>query len=309
MNALRTHWPELPYAAWRDTCTTFHLWTQIAGKVRLALSPWLNHSWHATFYVTPRGLTSGAIPCGEREFRIDFDLVEHALLVESSDGGGTGFDLEPMSVALFHRRLFAALDTLGIEVVIHPYPNEVPEAIRFTRDERHAAYEADAVHRWWQALVRIDCVFGRFRAGFLGKCSPVHLFWGSFDMAVTRFSGRTAPPHPGGIPNLPDRVTREAYSHEVSSAGFWPGGGPVDFPAFYSYAYPAPPGFEQARVQPAEAFYHAEAGEFILPYDAVRTATDPDGVLSAFLESTYAAAADLGGWDRSALEREPLPPT
>jgi hypothetical protein len=304
----RGDWPELPYAAWADTCTTLHLWTQIVGKIRLARTAWVNHSWHAVLYVTTRGLTTSPIPDGVRQFAIDFDFVDHRLLISVSDGTGTGMSLVPMSVADFHDRLMERLHGLGIRVGIHGSPNEVPDPIPFREDRIHAAYDADYANRYWRVLVQADRVFKGFRAGFTGKCSPVHLFWGSNDLAVTRFSGRTAPPHPGGIPHLPDAVTREAYSQEVSSAGFWPGGGPLDYAAFYSYAYPVPVGFADRSVRPAEAFFQRDLGEFLLPYDVVRTAPDPDGTLLEFLHSTYAAAADSAAWDRAALEREPVPP-
>jgi hypothetical protein len=295
-------WPALPYGAWQDTCTTLHLWTQIVGKIRLAQTPWVNHSWHVTLYVTPRGLTTSAIPYDGRAFRIDLDFIDHALLVQTSDGAERRLQLRPQAVADFHDALLAALAELDIRVRIHGRPNEVPNAIPFREDRAHAAYDPDAAERFWRVLLQADRVFKQFRTRFLGKVSPVHFFWGSFDHAVTRFSGRRAPPHPGGIPNLPDAVTREAYSHEVSSAGFWPGGGAIDYPAFYSYAYPAPEGFAATPVRPAAAFFHEQLGEFILPYDAVRTAKAPDEKLLDFLQTTYEAAANAARWDRAALE-------
>ncbi len=295
-------WPDIPYAPWQDTCTTLHLWTQIVGKYRLARTPWVNHSWHATFYVSPRGLTSSPVPAGGRTAQFDFDFIDHALVATLSDGARESLPLEPMTVADFYGRFLALTDRLGIRTQIHGAPNEVADPIPFDRDTVHGAYDANAVNRFWRALVAIDEVFKTFRTSFLGKVSPVHLFWGSFDLAVTRFSGRPAPLHPGGIPALPDAVTREAYSHEVSSAGFWPGGGPVDDPAFYSYAYPAPDGFSAQDVAPDGAFFDEGAGEFILPYDAVRSAPDPEATLLTFLETTYDAAARLGAWDRAALE-------
>lgn len=295
-------WPELPYAAWKDTALTVQLWTQIVGKIRLVQTPWLNHSWHVTLYVTPRGLTTSAIPHGDRSFEITFDLVAHTLNITTSDGAQRQIALRPQTVAAFFAQVKAALDDLGVPVRIDERPNEIPDAIPFSRDTIHSAYDADAANRFWRALVQVDRVFKRFRTGFLGKSSPVHFFWGSFDLAVTRFSGRTAPPHPGGVPALPDTVAREAYSHEVSSAGFWPGGGAIDYPAFYSYAYPEPAGFRAAAVRPDAAFFHESLGEFLLPYDAVRTAPDPDAALLAFLDSTYEAAANAGRWDRAALE-------
>lgn len=295
-------WPDIPFAAWKDSCATLHLWAQIIGKYRLARAPWVNHSWHATLYVSPRGLTTSAVPAGSRSVQLDFDFIDHKLIGSLSDGSRKAFALEPMAVAEFYDRFLALTDDLGVRTKIHGSPNEVTNPIAFEKDTTHASYDADAVSRFWRALVQVDRVLGYFRTGFLGKVSPVHLFWGSFDLAVTRFSGRAAPLHPGGIPGLPDAITREAYSHEVSSAGFWPGGGPVDFPAFYSYAYPTPPGFSSERVTPDAAFFHDKAGEFILPYDAVRSAPDPDQALLGFLETTYDAAARLGDWDRKSLE-------
>jgi hypothetical protein len=278
------------------------MWTQIVGKIRLRESAPINHGWHSTLYVTSRGLTTSPIPHGTRTFQIDFDFIDHVLLVAVSDGSTARVRLEAKPVAAFYRELMDALRGLGLDVRIFAKPNEVMDPIPFARDEVHRAYDADAVNRFWRVLVQSDRVFKRFRSGFIGKCSPVHLFWGALDLAVTRFSGRRAPEHPGGIPNLPDRVTREAYSHEVSSCGFWAGGGAIAYPAYYAYAYPEPAGFAAARVLPAEAFYSQDLHEFVLPYDAVRTAADPDAVLLAFLQSTYAAAADLATWDRAALE-------
>lgn len=296
-------WPLLPLQDWIGTRDTLHMWLQILGKLRLKQTPWINHSWHATFYVTSRGLTTLPIPHGEREFQIDLDLIDHRLIIPSSDGRQGGFALEPQTVARFYSRVMEELERLELPVRIVAKPNEIPEAIPFPRDEIHNAYDADAVHRFWRILVQADRVLRQFRARFIGKCSPVHLFWGGMDLAVTRFSGRTAPPHPGGIPNLPDWVTREAYSHEVSSCGFWSGTAPVDYPAFYAYAYPEPPGFANARVRPEGAFYNQDFREFILPYDRVRESEAPDETLLEFLQSTYQAAADLGKWDRAALER------
>jgi hypothetical protein len=296
-------WPALPLQEWIDTRDTLHMWLQVVGKVRLTQTPPINHSWHATFYVTPRGLTTSAIPHGERTFRIDFDLIDHRLTIQPSDGASGGFPLEPQTVASFYARTTKELDRLGLPVRIVAKPNEVPVSIPFARDEQHRAYDAGAVNRFWRALVQSDRVMKTFRSRFIGKCSPVHLFWGAMDLAVTRFSGRPAPPHPGGIPNLPDRITREAYSHEVSSCGFWSGTPPVDYPAYYAYAYPEPPGFKDAPVRPDGAFYSPDFREFILPYDRVRTSASPDETLLAFLQSTYEAAANLLGWDRAALER------
>jgi len=295
-------WPELPYAAWRDTLETLHLWTQIVGKYRLAHTPWLNHSWHATFYVSARGLSTSTIPMGERALELEFDFIDHALVARASDGARAEIALAPISVADFHARFVAMLRQLDADTFLHGVPNEIADPIPFDQDTRHASYDAGAAHRFWQSLVRIDRVFRLFRTGFLGKSSPVHFFWGSFDLAVTRFSGRPAPDHPGGVPALPDPITREAYSHEVSSAGFWPGGGAIDFAAFYAYAYPAPDGFAAADVAPAEAYFDAALGEFLLPYDAVRGSDRPDRALLTFLQATYAAAADLGNWDRAALD-------
>ena len=297
-------WPDLPLEAWKDTCETLHLWTQIVGKVRLAQMPWVNHSWHVTLYVSARGLTTSAIPHGGRTFQIDFDLVGHELIVSTSDGAPSGrFPLEPQSVATFYRRLMGELRRLGVPCRIYATPNEVENPIPFERDEVHRAYDPEYANRYFRVLAQSNRVFTDFRARFIGKCSPVHYFWGAPDLAVTRFSGRPAPEHPGGIPHLPDRVTREAYSHEVSSAGFWPGGGPVPYAAFYSYAYPEPPGFASASVAPEGAFYSTDLHEFLLPYDRVRRSATPEATLLEFLQSTYEAAADLGGWDRKALER------
>ncbi len=295
-------WPELPYAAWKDTCETLHLWTQVIGKVRLALTPWLNHSWHVTLYVTARGLGTPPIAYQGRYFTIEFDFIDHVLWLRTSDGHFRQLMLKPMTVAEFYADVMVALREIGIDVRINEMPNEIPGAVPFPDDRTHASYDRDFAQKFWRVLLSSHEVFSHFRTGFLGKASPVHFFWGSFDLAVTRFSGRQAPPHPGGVPNLPDAVAREAYSHEVSSAGFWPGGGPIDYAAFYSYAYPAPDGFAAAKVQPAEAFYSKELGEFILPYEAVRTAREPEAALMAFLQSTYQAAADLGKWDRKDLE-------
>lgn len=297
--------PSLPVAAWQDTCTTLHLWTQIVGKIRLALMPAINHWWHATLYVTPRGLTTGTIPYNRRTFEIRFDFLDHLLHLEASDGASRSIQLAPRSVADFHRAVMAALNDLGIDVAIWTMPQEMVDPIPFEHDELHAAYDSAYVQRFWQILVQADRILTLFRSRFIGKSSPVHFFWGSFDLAVTRFSGRSAPPHPGGVPGMADWVTREAYSHEVSSCGFWPGGGSVEEPVFYAYAYPAPEGYSASPVKPAEAFYSAELQEFMLPYEGVRQAADPDAVLLAFLQSTYEAAATLGHWDRLTLERSP----
>lgn len=295
-------WPELPYATWEDTCTTLQLWTQIVGKIRLSQTPWLNHSWHTTLYLTTRGLTTSPIPYKKRLFQIDFDFIDHLLLIQDDDGSKRVLPLQAQSVAAFEAAVFVALDELGIGVTIDEYPNEIPDAIPFHTDTVHASYDPDYAQRFWRVLLQADRIFKHFRTGFLGKSSPTHFFWGSFDLAITRFSGRRAPLHPGGVPNLSDAVTREAYSHEVSSAGFWPGGGPTDYAAFYSYAYPTPEGFSNQPVKPDGAFFHAEAGEFILPYDVARTAADPDRTLLDFLQSTYEAAANTADWDRAKLE-------
>jgi len=298
-------WPSLDYGAWKDTRDTLHLWTQVVGKVRLALTPWLNHSWHVALYVTARGLTTGPMPCGVRETQIDFDFIDHVLWLRTSEGHFRQIVLKPMPVAEFYGEVMAALAALGVDVRINPMPSEIPGAVPFDEDTAHQAYDPDYAHRFWRVLASSQRVFELFRTSFLGKVSPVNFFWGSFDLAVTRFSGRKAPLHPGGVPGLRDDVAREAYSHEVSSAGFWPGStGPVEYPAFYSYAYPAPEGFAAAEVQPAQAFFSKELGEFILPYDAVRQAADPEAALLTFLQSTYVAAADLGHWDRALLECE-----
>ena len=295
-------WPELPALDdWQKTLDTVHMWVQMVGKVRLELGPWINHSWGSALYVTPRGLTTSPVPCQGRSFTIDLDFARHALEVRTSDGGERSFALRPMAVADFYRQLMDTLGALGIEVDIFTRPVEVENAIPFESNTQDASYDADAMHRFWQALVQADRVFTVFRARYLGKVSPVHVFWGSFDLAVTRFTGHTAPAHPGGAPNCADWVMQEAYSHELSSAGFWAGAG-LGEAAFYAYAYPAPDGFAQYPVQPAAAHYHEGLGEFVLPYEAVRTADAPDDALLAFLQSTYEAAAELGHWDRAALE-------
>ena len=294
-------WPPLDYSGWRETCAALHLYAQVAGKYRLAHTPWLNHSWHATFYVTPRGLATSPIPDGPG-LEILFDLHDHALRGTAGDGRTASFPLGPTTVAAFHARFVDLVAELGGTPEFDGAPNEVPVPVPFREDHRDRPWDRDAVARFHRALRSVDRVFGAFRSGFLGKSSPPHLFWGSFDLAVTRFSGRRAPPHPGGIPALPDDVAREAYDREVSSAGFWPGGNGIDYPAFYAYAYPAPPGFRAAPVRPEAAFWHEDLSEFVLPYDAVRQAADPDAALLAFLDSTYDAAADLGHWDRATLD-------
>jgi len=296
-------WPSLDYPAWSETAAALHLWTQIVGKIRLVQSPWTNHSWHATLYVTSTGLSTSTIPHDERSFQIDFDFIAHRLTVAASDGRTRTIALQPQSVAAFYAQLMQALGELDLPVRIHKTPNEIADAIPFDEDELQRPYDREYANRYWRVLVQADRVFKVFRSRFVGKCSPVHFFWGAPDLAVTRFSGRRAPEHPGGIPNLPDRVTREAYSHEVSSCGFWAGGGPVPYAVFYSYAYPEPAGFAQQRVEPGAAFYSGDLREFLLPYDEVRRAPAPDATLLAFLQSTYEAAANLAGWDRAALER------
>jgi len=301
-------WPELPLAAWRETYDTLHLWTQIIGKIRFARSPWLNHSWHVALYVTTRGLTTSPIPDGTRTFQIDFDFIDHVLRISESYGAQRQFALAGQSVASFYADVMATLAELGIHVEIDEMPNELPEPIKFSQDRAHASYDPDAVRRLFQILVNVDRVFKQFRTGFLGKASPVHFFWGSFDLAVTRFSGRRAPRHPGGVPNLPDAVACEAYSHEECSAGFWPGSGAIDYPAFYSYAYPEPAGYRAVKARPDAAFFSETLGEFILPYDAVLSSDDPDKALLEFLQSTYDAAANAAKWDRDALECAPGQP-
>jgi Family of unknown function (DUF5996) len=294
-------WPDLSSPALQPTAETLQLLTQIVGKVRLAATPWLNHSWHVTLRVSARGLTTGLIAYEAVGFEMEFDFVVGALVIRISDGGVAGIPLGAGSVADFHKTVLATLASLGLHIKIDGAPNEIADATPFAQDTRFRPYDPEAARAFWRALVQIDRVFSRFRTAFLGKCSPVHFFWGSFDLAVTRFSGRRAPLHPGGVPHLPDRVVREAYSHEVSSAGFWPGGGGVE-PSFYAYAYPAPDGFAAAPVSPAGARFDTALGEFVLPYAEVRAAADPDAALNAFLQSTYEAAADLAHWDRSALE-------
>lgn len=295
-------WPALPYEAWKDTLATLHMWTQIVGKIRMELSPAVNHWWHVPLYVCARGLTTTAIPHGVRSFEMEFDFIDHRLVVRTGEGEVRAVELRPRTVADFYAELMGVLDGLGLSVRINLTPQEVPHTIPFDQDTTHASYDAEAAHRGWRALAQADRVLRAFRARYQGKCSPVHFFWGSFDLALTRFSGREAPRHPGA-PGLPDHVTHEAYSHEVSSTGFWPGNDAFPQAAFYTYFYPEPEGYKTAAVRPEAAFYSHEFGEFLLPYEAVRTADDPDAVLMEFLQSTYAAGADLAGWDRAALER------
>jgi hypothetical protein len=301
----QSDWPELPLAAWQDTYATLHRWTQIVGKTRLALAPMQNHWWQVTLYVTACGLGTSPIPSGSRTFEVDFDFVDHQLKVRTSDGRTASMRLEPMTVEAFYRQYVELLRSLSLEPHIWPVPAEMPDTMPFTEDREHASYDRDAAERCWRALTHADRVLKRFRGRFIGKSSPSHFWWGAFDLSCTRFSGRGAPPHPGGVPNLPDRVTREAYSHECISAGWWPGsvGSPVTEPVFYAYAYPEPPGCPEAVVRPAAARYEMAMREWILPYEAVRTAADPDALLLEFLQSTYEAASNLGKWDRSALER------
>ena len=295
-------WPELPFAEWKDTAITLHMWTQIVGKIRLVLSPWTNHSWHVTLYLTARGLTTSPIPHRNGIFEIRFDFIDHELRLLKSEGEVRVIPLRPESVAAFYREVMTALSELNLDTTINTTPNEVDPAIPFEKDDGHRSYDPEYANRFWRVLLQSDRVFKDFRARFCGKCSPVHFFWGSFDLAVTRFSGRPAPKHPGGVPHLPDAITREAYSQEVSSLGFWPGNAAAPTPIFYSYAYPEPPGFAEAKVQPSSASYNTTLHEFVLPYEAVRTAKSPDEALLEFAQSTYDAASTLGKWDRAALE-------
>ena len=293
-------WPDLPLAAWQETCATLHLWTQVVGKIRLALAPMTNHWWQVPLYLTARGLTTSPMHLGARPLQIDFDFIDHRLVIAADEGAVRGFDLAPMSVADFYAETMRLLRALGIELRLWTMPVEIADPIPFEQDRIHAAYDRDWARRHWRVLAQAERVLSAFRARFLGKASPVHFFWGSFDLATTRFSGRAAPRHPGA-PNVADRITREAYSHEVSSCGFWAGAG-LGEPAFYAYAYPQPPGFGDWPVR-APAYYHRALGEFILPYAALRQAPSPDAALLDFLQSSYEAAAMLGSWDRAALER------
>jgi hypothetical protein len=293
-------WPDLSAFDLHPTTDALHLWSQVVGKVRLMLTPWINHSWQATFYLSGRGLTTGPIYADGRAFEMEFDLLNDLLRIDTAEGETRRVKLEAQSVAAFYEATMASLAELGLAVDVFPMPCEIPDAVAFTEDHALRAYDPDAARAYWRAMLQVQRVFLLFRSRFVGKCSPVHLFWGSFDLAVTRFSGRDAPPHPGGAPHLPNAVAREAYSREVSSAGFWPG---IDHPAFYSYAYPAPDGFNLAKVEPEAAMFDTQLGEFLLPYDAVRSSVDPDSALLAFLQSTYEAAANLAHWERSRLER------
>lgn len=297
-----TAWPALPYARLRPTAETLQLWTQIVGKVALAKTPWLNHSWHVTLRLSARGLATPLIPNGADALQLEFDFVDHALVLRTSNGGEQSVGLKPGTIAGFYAETMAALASLGAASSIVACPNELPDPVPFAEDHAQRSYDPAMAQDFWRALVQIERVFGRFRSRFLGKSSPIHFFWGASDLAVTRFSGGPAPLHPGGIPHLPDDVTREAYSHEVSSAGFWPGDPGTPEPSFYSYAYPMPKGFSEAKASPAGARFDQRLGEFLLPYEQVRTAAAPDDVLLGFLQTTYAAAADLAGWDRAALE-------
>jgi hypothetical protein len=298
----KQNWPQLNFDKLKDTVATVQLWTQIVGKIRLKKMPWLNHSWHVTLYVSPRGLSTYSIPYGDTSFQIEFDFVAHQLLITCSSGQHQVMDLYPRTVAGFYKELFEKLALLKIEVTIYAKPNELDPAIPFAEDEVHQSYDKEQMELFHKALLNINAIFTQFRAKFSGKCSPVHFFWGAFDLAVTRFSGRRAPLHPGGAPNMPDRVMQEAYSHEVSSCGFWPGSEQFPYPAFYAYCYPTPATFGQQPVKPAEAFYSADMGEFFLKYEDVRNAADPEKNLLDFLETTYIAAANTGSWDRDALE-------
>ena len=298
-------WPALPQAAWSDTCATLQLWMQIVGKVRLALMPTINHTWNVTLYPTVRGLTTAPMPHGTRMLQIDFDFSEHVLLLQTSDGDRRTIPLEPMTVAAFYQQVITALDELHTPVRIWHMPVEVAQPIPFEQDNTHQAYDPEYAQRFWRVLLQTTRVFTIFRARFTGKVSPVHLFWGALDLACTRFSGRPAPTHPS-MPGLPDRVTRDAYSHEVSSCGFWPGAPGIE-PIFYSYAYPEPPGYAQSSIAPAQAHFDSTLGEFVLPYEAMRQSADPDSALLQFLQSTYDAAANCAHWDRAALEASPKP--
>jgi hypothetical protein len=295
-------WPDIPLKAWQDTCSTLQLWTQIVGKIRLAQTPWLNHGWHVALYVTARGLTTSPIPHGLRLFEMQFDFIDHVLHIDTAEGTRRSIALKPQTVADFRAAVFGALAELQLPVMIKDYPCEIADALPFSKDRVHAAYDAEYAQRFWRVLLQVDRIMKQFRTGFIGKCSPVHFFWGSFDLAVTRFSGRRAPLFKGKAAGVSEAVMCEAYSHEVSSAGFWPGGAALDYPAFYSYAYPPPPGYRDTKVQPVQAFYSEALGEFLLPYEAVRNASDPEAMLLAFFQTTYEAAANAGHWDRSALE-------
>ncbi len=306
MPSPQSQWPRLVLDEWLPTCETLHRWVQVVGKTRLALAPYMNHWWHCALYVTPLGLTTSSMPADGRAIDAQFDFVNHELMVRASDGEIRKIALEKKSVAEFYTEWRELLRALDVDVRIWPRPNEIADATPFADDRVHASYDAESVRRWFRALSNVDRVLKEFRGRFIGKASPVHFWWGGFDLACTRFSGRRAPPHPGGIPNCPDYVMREGYSHECISAGWWPGtaGSPVAEAALYAYVYPEPPGCAAASIRPASAFYHPEMREWILPYEAIRSASDPDGAIVAFLESTYEAAATLGGWDIDALRRK-----
>jgi hypothetical protein len=296
-------WPSLPLSDWKDSLDTLHRCMQVVGKTRLALAAPLNHWWHITLYLTARGLTTSPMPYGVRSFEVELDFIDHNLLIRTNEGATRALALVPRTVADFYREYLGLLDSLGFRVKLRPTPSELEDTEPLNEDRRHSAYDADYVNRCWKILSRTDRALQQFRGRFIGKCSPVHFFWGAFDLACTRFSGRTAPPHPGGVPHLPDWAVREAYSHECISAGWWPGGGPLPEPSFYSYCYPEPAGFPEATVQPEGAYYHSELREFILPYEALRLAPNPEKSLLQFFQTTYEAGASLGRWDRQALER------
>jgi hypothetical protein len=297
-------WPALPYGEWRQTCETLHRWSQIVGKTRLALEPLVNHWWEVPFYVSARGFTTSAMPYGNADLlEIEFDFLDHQLVFRTSEGARQSMPLKSRSVADFYAEYRKILTALDVGARIWPVPVELPDALPFVDDQVHASYDPVMAERFWRVLIRVDRVFKSFRARYVGKASPVHLFWGALDLAVSRFSGRPAPPHPGGVPNVGDWVMREGYSHEVSSAGFWPGSEAMPEAVFYSYVYPTPAGFADAPVHPAAAYYHQQMGEFVLPYEAVRNASDPEAAILDFLQSTYEAAANTAGWDRKALER------
>jgi hypothetical protein len=300
---MEKNWPELDYTSWSDTLDTLHQWLQIVGKIRLRAMPWMNHSWHTSLYISPTGFTTQSIPYEGGLFQIDFNFVDHELVIQSTFSKVEKMKLYPRTVADFYQELFEKLDKIGLDIVIHGSPNEMEPAIPFTENTHNQQYDADAVFNFWKAMVKINGVFTKFRGQFIGKCSPVHLFWGAFDLAVTRFSGRKAPLHPGGMPNMPLEVMQEAYSQEVSSAGFWPGAKDFPTPVFYAYCYPTPEDFSQQPVLPKEAFYSEEMGEFFLAYEVVQRSPEPEKVLMSFLESTYEAAAITGNWNRAALER------
>ena len=301
---METEWPELSYASAKSTYETLHLWTQIIGKIKLTKLPWINHSWHVTLLVTPTGFTTSDLRHEDQHFQIDFDLINHQLNIITNTGQSRAFALAGLSVASFYEKVVSALQELNIKININLLPNEVEKAIPFNKDTAHASYQPEHVTALHKALLSAQDVLTQFRAGFNGKCSPVHFYWGSFDLAVSRFSGREAPLHPGGIPNLPDRVVQEAYSHEVCSCGFWPGNEAVPFAAFYSYIYPEPAGYKNAKVKPDAAYYDKSLGEFILPYQEVQQAANPTSTLLDFLQSTYEAAADLAHWDRKSFEKK-----